>query len=103
MKELEPRLALDAALVTDGALAFHFFARERKQHHVRLVTREGERTRGLFHIQNVNAYASRLKAWMARFKGVATAYLDNYLGWRRAIEQKRSGFNRITCITSALA
>ena len=41
----------------------------------------------IFHIQNVNAYTSRLKDWLRPFKGVASWYLPNYLGWRRAIEQ----------------
>ena len=40
-----------------------------------------------FHVQNVNAYDSRLKGWMARFHGVATKYLPNYLGWRRCLER----------------
>ncbi len=39
-----------------------------------------------FHINNVNAYHSRLKEWMRRFHGVATKNLPNYLGWRRALE-----------------
>jgi transposase-like protein len=38
------------------------------------------------HINNVNAYHSRLKEWMRRFHGVATKNLPNYLGWRRALE-----------------
>ena len=38
------------------------------------------------HINNVNAYHSRLKAWLRRFHGVATRNLPNYLGWRRALE-----------------
>jgi len=41
----------------------------------------------IFHIQNVNAYHQRLKAWLARFRGVATKYLPNYLGWRRVYEK----------------
>ena len=40
-----------------------------------------------FHIQNANACHSRLKGWMARFHGVATKYLPNYLGWRRCLER----------------
>ena len=28
-------------------------------------------------------YGSRLKTWMRRFNGVATKYLDSYLGWHR--------------------
>jgi hypothetical protein len=42
---------------------------------------------GVYHIQNVNAYDSRLKGWMHRFHGVATKYLENYLGWRRWLER----------------
>jgi transposase-like protein len=38
------------------------------------------------HINNVNAYHSRLKQWLSRFNGVATKNLPNYLGWRRALE-----------------
>jgi hypothetical protein len=38
------------------------------------------------HINNVNAYHSRLKQWLARFNGVATNNLPNYLGWRRVLE-----------------
>lgn len=34
----------------------------------------------VFHIQNVNAYRSHLKAWMERFYGVVTKYLENDLG-----------------------
>ena len=41
----------------------------------------------MYHIQNVNAYDSRLKLWMKRFHGVATQYLENYLGWRRWLER----------------
>jgi transposase-like protein len=38
------------------------------------------------HINNVNAYHSRLKQWLRRFNGVVTKNLPNYLGWRRALE-----------------
>ena len=40
----------------------------------------------VFHVQNVNAYHSRLKNWMRRFHGVATEHLPSYLGWRRLHE-----------------
>ena len=44
--------------------------------------RKGE----VYHIQNVNAYDSRLKGWMFRFRGVATKNLPNYLGWHRYLD-----------------
>jgi hypothetical protein len=47
---------------------------------------KGQRVNGAFHIQNVNAYHSRLKQWLERFHGVATHYLANYLGWRHVFE-----------------
>lgn len=38
------------------------------------------------HINNVNAYHSRLKEWLRPFHGVATKNLPQYLGWRRTLE-----------------
>src|ERR687898_823601 len=38
------------------------------------------------HINNVNAYHGRLKEWLRPFHGVATKYLNRYLGWRRSLE-----------------
>ncbi|MDP2224194.1 MAG: IS1595 family transposase, partial [Nitrosomonas sp.] len=40
----------------------------------------------LNHIQNVNAYGSRLRQWMAKLHGVTTRYLSSYLGWYRMID-----------------
>jgi transposase-like protein len=80
---LDPVVTRDAVLVSDGAKSYRAFAEEAKLAHVELVVSQGERVRGVYHIQNVNAYTSRLKEWMRRFKGVATAYLDTYLGWHR--------------------
>jgi hypothetical protein len=40
-------------------------------------------------VQNVNAYHSRLKAWVQKFRGVATRYLDSYLGWFRALDREK--------------
>jgi transposase-like protein len=33
---------------------------------------------GIYHVQNVNAYDSRLKAWIKHFHGVATKYLESF-------------------------
>jgi hypothetical protein len=46
--------------------------------------------RGIYHIQNVNSYHSRLKRWMDRFNGVATKYLEHYLAWfQKELEKLR--------------
>lgn len=57
---------------------------------------------GVFHIQNVNAYDSRLKGWMRRFHGVATRYLENYLGWRRLIERYATTITPAACLAEAI-
>ena len=41
---------------------------------------------GIYHIQHVNSYYSRLKGWIRGFKGVATKYLQNYPTWFRWCE-----------------
>ncbi|MEQ1715384.1 MAG: IS1595 family transposase, partial [Hyphomicrobium sp.] len=46
-----------------------------------------ERVHEGFHIQNVNAYAARLKDWMRAFKGVASKHLPSYPGWHHSIER----------------
>jgi len=40
-------------------------------------------------VQNVNAYASRLKRWMVRFHGVSTKHLESYLGWMRILDTQK--------------
>ncbi len=81
----------DALLCTDGALAYKAVAREYGIPHQPVNLRQKQRVRQkVFHVQNVNAYSSRLKEWMRRFHGVATKYLPNYLGWRRLLEKETS-------------
>jgi transposase-like protein len=84
---LLPRLSPDAVLCTDAGKVYPPIARKAGIRHEPVNIAIGERVRaGAFHIQNVNAYDSRLKGWMHRFNGVATKYLDSYLGWRRMLE-----------------
>lgn len=81
-------VAPDAVLCTDGSASLRNAARQAGIAHRALNLSAGVRVlAGVYHIQNVNAYDSRLKGWMDRFHGVATKYLENYLGWRRALER----------------
>ena len=88
-QHLKPALGDDSVLVTDSHAAYRRFAREHGITHEPINLRSGERVRNAFHIQNVNGYHSRLRAWLHHFRGVATRYLDNYCGWRRAIDAHR--------------
>lgn len=85
---LEPLVDQDAVLCSDGNIIYQRFAEQADLAHKSVNLSAGIRVVDhAFHIQNVNAYDSRLKTWMIRFHGVATRYLPNYLGWRRCLER----------------
>ena len=100
---LRPIVARDALLVSDGAGggAYRAFADAEGILHIGLASTAGERAWGVYHIQNVNAYASGLKDWMRRFRGVATKYLPNYLGWRRMVDREGERLNAHFCVAVA--
>lgn len=87
---LKPVLDKDALLISDSNPTYTSFCRAERVTHKTVNLKQGQRVNGAYHIQNVNAYHSRFKIWLARFHGVATKYLPNYLGWRRAFEQYNS-------------
>jgi len=86
-QELSYKIEKDSVLCSDGFKAYIKFARDNDLIHKRLNSSAGIRViETVFHIQNVNAYHSRLKNWMEHFHGVATKYLDHYLGWFRYLD-----------------
>lgn len=84
---LRPVLPADTVLCTDGSTALAAAARYLGIEHHPINLSAGIRVRGAWHVQNVNAFGSRLRTWMIRFKGVATKYLANYFGWFRALDR----------------
>lgn len=79
---LKPLVAKDSVLCSDGKTGYAWFAREEGIHHVVLSAKNRQFVQGgVYHIQNVNAYHSRLKQFLSRLKGVATRYLQHYLTW----------------------
>ena len=100
---LKPILTADVILCTDGAKSLAAAAKEMGITHrpVNLAARQRV-VAGVYHVQNVNAYDSRLKEWMRRFHGVATSYLGNYLGWRRLIERHNRDISSADFLRAAL-
>lgn len=88
--ELQGKIQKGSVLCSDGLKSYTKFSREQGLLHVQLNAAAGIRViNKVFHIQNVNAYHSRLKLWIGRFHGVATKYLENYLGWFRYLDTAR--------------
>lgn len=88
-EHLLPVLEADILLVTDAHTAYRAFTREAGISHEAVSLRQGERVRGAVHVQNVNSYHRRFRQWLARFNGVASHYLPNYLGSRWAVDGER--------------
>ena len=100
---LKPLLPADVILCTDGAKSLAAVAKEMGITHRPVNLAAGQRVvAGVYHVQNVNAYDSRLKEWMRRFHGVATRYLGNYLGWRRLIERHNREISSADFLRAAL-
>jgi transposase-like protein len=85
-------LADDVLLVSGAKPVYRRFARRAEIAH-RFATSNRPRAvkAYVFHTNNVIDYQQRFKSWLAHFRGVATRYLDNYLGWRWAIDRDRIG------------
>lgn len=82
---LNNRIESKSVLVTDGCSAYNEYAKENELDLVKLVK---VHKKGIYHINNVNGYHSRLKEFMIKFHGVATKYLDKYVSWYKFVNQK---------------
>jgi len=84
------RLDNDVLLCSDSKSSYKAFAEtfDFAYETVNLSKKEHVRDK-IYHVQNVNAYDSKLKTWMRTFHGVATKYLENYLGWMRLFDREK--------------
>lgn len=101
---LGPLLPKDIVLCSDGSGTLAAAAKALGVIHRPINLSAGIRVvAGVYHVQNVNAYDSRLKDWVRRFRGVATRYLDSYLGWFRAIDRSRgTGLDPASLLASSV-
>lgn len=103
---LRPALSQDAVLSCDGNAAYGVAARELGIEAGYFVARyHGHGGDGGWHVQNVNAYHRRLKAWMARFPrgGHVSAQLSGLAATARPIP--RCGYCAtipLSCATQSL-
>ena len=78
-------VSAEATLCTDGDTSYRRFAKGNGNALVQIKGGKGS-VKGIYHIQHLNAYHSRLKTFLARLKGVSTKYLNNYLTWVNVLE-----------------
>lgn len=100
---LIPLLNKDVILCTDGMPAYKQIAQQANIVHRPVNIAAGQRVvNNIYHIQNVNAYDSQLKQWMKKFHGVATRYLESYLGWHRMIDRLGQNITPTLCFFASL-
>jgi hypothetical protein len=88
---------------TDGdKAAIAFLTAERIEYELIIASKGEHAHEKVLHIQNVNAYGSRFKQWLGRFNGVATKYLQSYLGWRRWLEKGEDAVTPKNLLAAAL-
>jgi len=93
-KALKPLMSNEVVLCSDGNSIYQTFTKAENIPHKRIIAVDKTFVVDkIFHIQNLNAYISRLKSWLARFHGVATKYLNHYLGWRRVLEKNKDNIS----------
>jgi hypothetical protein len=86
---LAPRLAPDVLLMTDGLSAYRKISAPHGLTYRAVPPHPQKKTQGMLHLNNINAYHSRLKAWRGRFRGVARRTLANDLGGHRRLDAAR--------------
>jgi len=85
-----PLITKDTLLCSDKKTSYKAFAKE-FGYKLKTINSSAKQhvIDGIYHVQNVNAYDSRLKEWMKHFHGVATKYLESYLGWMRLLDREK--------------
>lgn len=100
---LKPVMTGDNILCTDSHSVYRRLSKQEGFAHQPVNLKSGTRVKlRVYHVQNVNAYHSRFKSWMAPFRGVATKYLSNYLGWRRFFERYSNQTTHPSALSEAL-
>ena len=65
------------------------YVRFAKSEDIQLIQlKSGKEKKGIYNIQRINNYHSKLKKFMDKFNGVATKYLNNYLVWHTWFDMK---------------
>lgn len=88
-------------LCTDAHRSYTAFAKTKELEHHKFIANKGQRVvNKVYHVQNVNNTAKRLRSWMNSFNGVATKYLQNYMNWFMIIEKIKNNTNRLNSFTT---
>lgn len=87
----DDKIKAESTLCTDKMNSYVRFAKRNNLNLVQLKT--GKSTKGIYNIQHINSYHSKLKGFIRGFKGVSTKYLNNYLTWHNCFNMNGSSMD----------
>ncbi|MDR2488149.1 MAG: IS1595 family transposase [Desulfovibrio sp.] len=85
---LNNKIKEKSVICTDKEKSYLKFAKSNKLEHIRLE--EFKSKKGIYHINHINSYHTRLKKFIDNFNGVSTKHLNNYLIWNNVINENSS-------------
>lgn len=77
--------------MTDEAKAYRKIAKENSLSLKQLKAGTPSR-KGIFHLQHINSYHSKLKGFIYKFNGVSSKYLNNYLIWHNFVNYSKEEY-----------
>lgn len=107
-KTLGSKIKKGSILCTDAHRSYTAFAKDKEIEHQKFIANKGQRVvNKVYHVQNVNNTAKRLRTWMRPYNGVATKYLQNYMNWFMVLDKIKNNSNRLkafaTCAMASTA
>ncbi|PAL05535.1 hypothetical protein B8W99_25940 [Peribacillus simplex] len=89
-KTLTPHFESDTILISDAHHSYKSFTANNNVEHIIINGSKKEYLKkGIYHLNNINNYHSRLKKWISRFNGVSTKYLQLYLVWFQFLDTRK--------------
>lgn len=85
---LDKKIKEKSVICTDKEKSYLKFAKSNDLEHIRLE--EFKSKKGIYHINHINSYHTRLKKFIDNFNGVSTKHLNNYLIWNNVICENSS-------------
>jgi transposase-like protein len=85
---LDTKIKEKSVICTDKERSYLELAKSNKLEHIRLE--EFKSKKGIYHINHINSYHTRLKKFIDNFNGVSTKYLNNYLIWNKVTNDNSS-------------
>ena len=92
---LNNRMVAGSILATDGKRGYTVIAKENA------VELHSSTEKGF--VQHINNYHSKLKLFIARFHGVATKYLNNYIVWNTVINLVETSIRKVMDLIPKIA